>query len=302
MRNLISKGLAFADNTPQEKMREERMNGTPSSNRDLPIEKNLEVFDSLIKGEMKDWCIRAKIDYSSKNKVLRDPVFFRAVDEPHYRFGTKQKAQPIYDFATPVVDSLEGVTHCMRTNEQADRHHLYKWLLTNLGMHEPVMHDFSRLNFKNTVLSKRKLADLVDLKVVDGWADPRFPTIRGITRRGVLKEALIEFMQEQGHSKNTTLQEWNKLQSINKKYLDPIVPRYSAVMKDSCVECKVINFDDNCVTEVVDKHQKNKDLGTKLVYYSNQILLEKEDIESCSVGEKITLMKWGNALVKKINP
>lgn len=92
MRDLITKGLAFADNTPQEKMREERMNGTPSANRDLPVEKNHEVFECLVKGEMKDWCIRAKIDYQNKNKVLRDPVFFRAVDEPHYRFGTKYKA------------------------------------------------------------------------------------------------------------------------------------------------------------------------------------------------------------------
>jgi len=89
MRDLISKGLAFADNTPSDKMREERMNGIASENRDLPVSKNLEIFDALTKGEMKEWCIRAKIDHQNKNKVLRDPVFFRAVDEPHYRFGTK---------------------------------------------------------------------------------------------------------------------------------------------------------------------------------------------------------------------
>jgi len=166
-------------------------------------------------------------------------------------------------------------------------------------MHEPIMHDFSRLNFKNTVLSKRKLSDLVDLKVVDGWADPRFPTIRGISRRGVMKEALVEFMQEQGHSKNTTLQEWSKLYSINKKYIDPIVPRYSAVMKDTGVVVNITNFgSDEIVTELIERHQKNKELGNKLIYYYKQILLEKEDIESCEVGEKITLMKWGNAIVK----
>lgn len=113
------------------------------------------------------------------------------------------------------------------------------------------------LNFKNTVLSKRKLSDLVDLKVVDGWADPRFPTIRGISRRGVMKEALVEFMQEQGHSKNTTLQEWSKLYSINKKYIDPIVPRYSAVMKDTGVIVNITNFgSDEIVTELIERHQK----------------------------------------------
>lgn len=123
---------------------------------------------------------------------MRDPVFYRCVDEPHYRFGTKYKAYPIYDFATPIVDSLENISYCMRTNEYADRHHLYKWLLESLSMHLPLMHDFSRLNFKNTVLSKRKLNLLVNEHIVDGWDDPRFPTIRGVIRRGIVKEGIID--------------------------------------------------------------------------------------------------------------
>lgn len=164
------------------------------------------------------------------------------------------------------------------------------------------MNDFSRLNFKNTVLSKRKLNLLVDSKVVDGWDDPRFPTIRGITRRGVIKEALIDFIQEQGHSKNTTLQEWDKLFAINKKYLDPIVPRYSGIMSESAVEVVVSNQPEDVVSKIEPLHPKNVDLGTKEIIFSNKILVESEDFNTCEVGEKITLMHWGNAIVTAKEP
>jgi len=297
MRELIKLGKAYADNTPHEKMKEERFNGIASQHREMTVEETLNIFEGLLRGENKEWCIRAKIDHTNKNKCLRDPVFYRYKDEPHYRFGNKYKAYPNYDFATPIVDSLELISHCMRTNEYADRHHLYDWLLTTLNIHNPIMHDFSRLSFKNTVLSKRKLNLLVDNKIVDGWDDPRMPTIRGVINRGILKEAIIDYIQQQGHSKNTTLQEWDKLYAINKQYIDPVAPRFTGIFKDSAVLVKINNFNFDKISKLVQLHPKDKSIGNKELLFSNKILMEKEDLLNCKEGEKITLMKWGNAKV-----
>lgn len=152
----------------------------------------------------------------NKVKCLRDPVFYRVKRDPHHKTGEKFAAYPTYDFACPIVDALEDVTHCLRTIEYHDRNALYDWVQEKLGLRKVALYDYSRLNLVSTVLSKRSLKWFVESGHADGWYDPRFPTVQGIMRRGLTVEALKLFMLEQGPSKNTNLMEWDKLWALNK--------------------------------------------------------------------------------------
>lgn len=225
-------GKAYADDTVTEKMRDERFKGIESERRDSTVEENLRVWAEMLTGseEGQRYCVRAKLNMTDKNKCMRDPVMYRVnVAVPHHRHGEKYKAYPCYDFACPLVDSWSGVSHALRTNEYADRIPQYYWVQDTMQVPRTVIYEFSRLNFTNTVLSKRRLQWLVDTNVVSGWDDPRFPTVRGIMRRGLQVQALHEFLIELGPSKNVNVMEWDKLWSKNNRVLDPISKRFMAV-------------------------------------------------------------------------
>lgn len=174
-------GNAYCDDTLQQQMRDERFNGIASGRRESSVPDNLHRFEEMTKGseEGQKWCLRAKMSYDDPNKAMRDTVIYRCVTVPHHRTGAKYFSYPTYDFACPVVDSLEGVTHALRTNEYRDRNPQYFWFIDALKIRKPNLWDFSRLNFVYTLLSKRKLAWFVNEKHVAGWDDPRFPTVRG---------------------------------------------------------------------------------------------------------------------------
>jgi len=180
MEKLIGLGLAFADDTPADQMKKERDEGTPSKHRDMSPEQVLKIFKDMQAGskEAEGYCIRGKIDHTHKVKCLRDPVFYRSKPGAwHVRTGAKYQAYPTYDFACAIVDSMEGVTHCLRTIEYHDRNDMYWWLQKKLGLQLCEIYDYSKLNMVSTVLSKRKLKWFVEQKLVDGWYDPRFPTV-----------------------------------------------------------------------------------------------------------------------------
>jgi len=202
---MIEQGKAYCDNTIKEVMQAERWDGIASKNRDLPVEENLRIWEEMknYSEEGKTYCVRAKLSVDSLNKCLRDPVMYRCNINPHPVTGTTWKVYPTYDFCCPLVDSIEGVSHALRTNEYADRNAQYAWFLKNLELPKITIYDFSRVNFVNTTLSKRKLQWFVENGHVDGWNDPRFPTVEGILRRGMLVQTLVEFMMEQGPSKST---------------------------------------------------------------------------------------------------
>lgn len=141
------------------------------------IEQNLKHFDDMLSGKVSNFCIRAKLKMDDKVGCLRDPVFFRCKDTPHHRTGTKYKAYPTYDLTVAVVDSIEGVTHALRTIEYRDRNPLYEWVQKVLELRPVKIYDFSKLCMASTILSKRKLAWFVSEKIVDGWDDPRMPTV-----------------------------------------------------------------------------------------------------------------------------
>jgi glutamyl-tRNA synthetase len=207
---MIKEGNAYADDTEQEKvclmfpffpsfphhtgeerdadditgcqqMRDERMNGIASARRDCSPEDSLARFAEMATGSPEGlrWCIRAKISFTDPNKAMRDPVIYRCNLLPHHRTGDKYKIYPTYDFCCPIVDSIEGVTHALRTNEYRDRNPQYQWMLDALKLRKVEVWDFGRLAFVYTLLSKRKLKWFVEEGHVSGWDDPRFPTVRG---------------------------------------------------------------------------------------------------------------------------
>jgi glutamyl/glutaminyl-tRNA synthetase len=201
MEKMLDLGACYADNGSAEEMKEQRDTGTESTHREArtPAE-NRKIFAGMLAGEeavlKAGWCIRAKWDMKNKFKCLRDPVMYRCKNETHHRHGDKYKAYPTYDFACPIVDSLEGITHAMRTIEYHDRNDGYYLVQKTLGLRPCVIYDYSRLNLVSTILSKRSLKWFVDEAKVEGWTDPRFPTVQGIMRRCMSVAALTKFMLE----------------------------------------------------------------------------------------------------------
>ncbi|XP_060579607.1 LOW QUALITY PROTEIN: bifunctional glutamate/proline--tRNA ligase-like [Ruditapes philippinarum] len=298
---MIRDGKAFVDDTDPEKMKKEREERVDSKNRNNSVEKNLSMWEEMKKGSTvgQTCCVRAKIDMKSDNGCLRDPTMYRCKNESHVRTGTKYKAYPTYDFACPIVDSVEGVTHAMRTTEYLDRDHQYMWFLDALGLRKPYIYSYSRLNLQNTVLSKRKLTWFVDSGKVDGWDDPRFPTVRGVLRRGMTVEGLKQFIVAQGSSKSVNMMEWDKIWSVNKKVIDPVVPRYTALLKEELVTVNVKGATQG--SKEVAKHPKNEEAGTKVIHYSSKLYIDGADASVISEGEIVTFINWGNLRIVKIN-
>ncbi len=296
--DLIMRDKAYVDDTQVEIMREERTNGIASRNRGNSKDKNLEVFRKMKEGLMTQFCLRAKISVDNPNKAMRDPVIYRFIDKPHHRTGTKYKIYPTYDFTVPILDSIEGITLSLRSNEYRDRNMQYYWFIEALELeNRPKIHDFSRLCFENSVVSKRKMKYLVDNKLVDGWDDPRLCTIRGLKRAGMNMGALVDYIKLQGASQKTSLNSWDKIWAMNKSVIDKLSGRYSAVPKKNAVLCFIFGWDENIIRDVP-LHRKISELGTKRVLYSQEILISQEDAMILAVGEEFTLMNFGNAIVR----
>ncbi|KAJ7510169.1 glutamate-tRNA ligase [Mycena galericulata] len=297
---LIKSGQAYTDDTEQAQMRVERGEGIASAHRDDSVEANLQHFDEMKAGTVEGlrWCLRAKMSVDNPNKAMRDPVIYRCNILPHHRTGDKWKVYPTYDFACPVVDSIEGVTHALRTNEYRDRNPQYQWMIDALGLRKVNIWDFSRLNFIYTLLSKRKLHWFVEQGLVRGWDDPRFPTVRGIRRRGLTVEAISQFMLAQGPSQAVVSLEWDSIWATNKKIIDPIAPRHWAIVTDKMVPVTITGGPTSPEIKSLPKHKKNPDVGEKKTVYTSAILVEQEDAVSLEDQEELTLMDWGNAIVR----
>lgn len=293
---LIQMGKGYIDDIDPEEMHKGRMDGIESPNRNNSVEKNMEMWNEMKLGteKGKKCVMRAKIDMQHPNKALRDPSMWRCIDAPHYRTGTKYKVYPLYDFGVSIIDSIEGVTHALRSQEYSDRAPLYDWVVDTFGMRKPIIEVFSRMNFAYVLLSKRNLAEFVQKGLVDGWYDPRFPTIQGLTRRGLTLEAMKEICLSQGSSKNITMMEMEKIWAVNKKIIDPIVPRFNCVMKENVGEITIVDAPEE-VKEIA-KHKKNDTLGMKSVAYSKNVLLDGDDLKAIANGEEVTFMDWGNVI------
>ncbi|XP_027537522.1 bifunctional glutamate/proline--tRNA ligase isoform X5 [Neopelma chrysocephalum] len=305
---LIQEGKAYVDDTPAEQMKAEREQRVESKHRNNCVNKNLQMWEEMKKGTEygQTCCLRAKIDMSSNNGCMRDPTLYRCKNQPHPRTGSTYKVYPTYDFACPIVDSIEGVTHALRTTEYHDRDEQFYWIIEALGIRKPCIWEYSRLNLNNTVLSKRKLTWFVNEGLVDGWDDPRFPTVRGVLRRGMTVEGLKQFIAAQGSSRSVVNMEWDKIWSFNKKLraickkvIDPVAPRYTALLKDAVVPVNIPEAQEEM--KEVAKHPKNADVGLKPVWYSSRVLIEGADAETLTEGEVVTFINWGNIIITKLN-
>ncbi|KAG0454808.1 hypothetical protein HPP92_024100 [Vanilla planifolia] len=300
--NLILKGKAYVDDTPREQMQKERMDGIVSKCRSNSVEENLMLWKEMIAGSERGilCCVRGKLDMQDPNKSVRDPVYYRCNPDPHHRVGSKYKVYPTYDFSCPFVDSIEGITHALRSNEYHDRNEQYFRILDDMGLRKVQIYEFSRLNMVYTLLSKRKLLWFVQNGKVEGWDDPRFPTVQGIVRRGLKIEALIQFILQQGASKNINLMEWDKLWTINKKIIDPVCPRHTALLEERRVMFTLTNGPEKPFVRILPRHKKFEGAGNKATTYTSRIWLDYADALSMLEGEEVTLMDWGNAIVKEI--
>jgi len=301
-KKMIREGKAFMDDTPQEQMREERMQMKNSANRDMNVEESLKIFESMCAGkeEAAKYCLRAKIDMQSPNGTMRDPVLFRQNLQPHLRTGTKYKAYPTYDLACPIVDSIEGVTHALRTTEYNDRDEQYYWIQEALGLRKVLIHSFARLNFVQTVLSKRKLTWFVETGKVDGWNDPRFPTIQGVLRRGFCLDALRDFILSQGASRRIVNMQWDQFWAMNKKYFEPTASRFMAVFRDSAVPLFITNGPDGLTGKSVPLHPQHPEYGDRVIRLAKKVLVEGDDANQIVEGEQIVLMRWGVIKISKV--
>ena len=284
-------------------MREERNKGIDSASRSNSVEQNLKLWEEMKAGTELGLkcCMRAKIDMKSVNGTLRDPTLYRCNLTPHHITKDKYKLYPLYDFACPIVDSIEGVTHAMRSSEYHERNEQYVWIVDAFKLRKPTVVEFSRLNFVYTTLSKRKLNWFVKQGIVESWADPRFPTVRGMIRHGLVVPALREFIISQGFSKAANNMEWDQLWAINKKHIDPIAHRYVAVSKEGIVPFHFSNYDASMGESIIcPLHPKIADVGNRPLNIGPVVWIERDDAKSLRVDEELTLMHWGNAIVRKI--
>ena len=280
---LIKKGKAYVCDLSQEEIRETRGTltepGKESPYRNRSVEENLDLFERMKNGEFKDGekVLRAKIDMSSPNLNFRDPVIYRISHSTHHNTGDKWCIYPMYSFAHPLEDAIEGITHSICTLEFEDQRTLYDWVVRECEMESvPRQIEFARLNLTNTVMSKRKLKLLVDEGVTDGWDDPRMPTISGVRRRGFTPEAIRAFCNEIGVAKADSTVDSRLLDHFLREDLQQKAPLAMAVLKP--LKLVITNYPEG-QTEMleVENMAKNEEAGTRMVPFSRELYIERDD-------------------------
>ena len=280
---LIKKGKAFVCELTADEMREYRGTlteaGKESPYRDRPIEENLRLFEEMKAGNHEDgsMVLRAKVDMSSPNMNMRDPVFYRISHSTHHNTGDEWCIYPMYDYAHPLEDAIEGITHSLCTLEFEDHRPIYDWFVKECEMeHVPRQIEFARLNITNTVMSKRMLKQIVDANIVDGWDDPRMPTISGLRRRGYTPEAIKEFCRAIGISKNNSLVDEQMLEHFVREDLKVKAPRTMAVIDP--LKIVITNYPEKQVEFLdAENNADNKELGHRQVPFTREIYIERED-------------------------
>ncbi|EJT1339607.1 glutamine--tRNA ligase [Vibrio vulnificus] len=280
---LINKGLAYVDELSPEQIREYRGTltapGKPSPYRDRSAEENLALFEKMRDGGFEEGkaCLRAKIDMASSFIVMRDPVLYRVRFASHHQTGDKWCIYPMYDFTHCISDALEGITHSICTLEFMDNRRLYDWVLDNVTIDcRPHQYEFSRLNLEYTVMSKRKLNQLVTEKLVNGWDDPRMPTISGLRRRGFTPASIREFCKRIGVTKQENMIEFSSLESCIRDDLNENAPRAMAVLDP--VKLVIENFPAGELENLtVANHPNKPEMGEREVPFSREIWIERED-------------------------
>ena len=279
---LIKKGLAYVDELSPEEMREYRGTltepGKNSPYRDRTIEENLSLFEKMKNGEFAEGkaSLRAKIDMASPFMVMRDPVIYRIKFASHHQTGDKWCIYPMYDFTHCISDAIERITHSLCTLEFQDNRRLYDWVLENISIERPLPHqyEFSRLNLEGTLTSKRKLLKLVNDGIVDGWNDPRMPTISGLRRRGYTPASLREFCRRIGVTKQDNVVEYSALEACIREDLNENAPRAMAVIDP--VRVVIENFEGE-ETLTAPNHPNRPELGERQLPFTKELYIDRAD-------------------------
>ena len=279
---LINKGKAYVDDLDQEQIRKYRGTltepGVESPYRNRSVEENLALFLSMKNGEIDEGqrVLRAKIDMASGNINMRDPVLYRVLKTPHHRTGDKWVVYPMYDFAHGQSDSVEGVTHSICTMEYEDHRPLYDWLLDALDVYHPQQIEFARLNLSHTVMSKRKLAQLVNEGHVSGWDDPRMPTLAGLRRRGYTPESIRKFCEMVGVAKRQNVIEIALLEHAIRDDLNTRASRVLAVLRP--LKVVIENYPKDQVEHLdAVNNPEAPEAGTRNVPFSRELYIERDD-------------------------
>lgn len=279
---LIRKGLAYVCELSPEQMRECRGDlSTPAKSpyRDRPIEESLDLFERMKNGEFEDgkMTLRAKIDLASGNFNMRDPVIYRINRITHHRTGDKWCIYPMYDFAHPIEDALEGITHSLCSLEFEDHRPLYDWVINNTSVpSKPRQIEFARLGINNTVMSKRKLRELVEKEYVSGWDDPRMPTLCGLRRRGYTPKSIRNFTERNGVSKVNSVVEYGFLEHCLREDLNETAQRVMTVINP--IKLVITNYPEDLTEEFEVENNPNRPQdGTRIVTFSRECYIEAED-------------------------
>ncbi len=280
---LIKKGLAYVCDLSQEEMRQYRGTltepGKESPYRNRSIEENLNLFERMRKGEFPDGfrTLRAKIDMSSPNLNMRDPAIYRILHRSHHRQGDKWCIYPLYDFAHPIQDALEGITHSMCSIEFENHRPLYDWVIENIGFEkQPHQYEFARLNVTYTVMSKRYLRALVEKKVVDGWDDPRMPTLCGLRRRGFTPTSIFSFVEKAGVSKTYSIVDYALLEHCLREELNQTALRKVAILDP--LKVVIENYpDDKEEYFELTNNPNDPDAGTRKVLFTKEVFIDASD-------------------------
>ncbi|NYZ79223.1 glutamate--tRNA ligase [Candidatus Micrarchaeota archaeon] len=290
-RQLIMQGDAYICTCEKEKVNELRGLGKACGCRVNTIETNLHAWEEMLEGKLKkgDAILRLKAEPDAANTVMRDPTLFRINTAEHYRQEKKYTVWPTYDFEVSIADSLDGVTHALRSKEYELRDELYYRIIEKLGMRKPIVYDFSRLTLKGLPLSKRLLKPLIDEKKVSGWDDPRMPTIRGLKRRGILPDAIRNFVLSFGLSKVESEPSIDALLTENRKLLDPKAARYFFVHEP--VELIV---DGIKKWQVHLRKHPTENLGERTLGITGKFFISKADADKLTKGDRFRLLDLCN--------
>lgn len=281
---LIKKGKAYVCDLSPDEIREYRGTltepGKNSPYRDRSVEENLELFEQMRAGKFADGekVLRAKIDMASPNIVMRDPVIYRIIHAEHYRTGDQWCIYPMYDFAHPIQDYIEGITHSLCSNEFVNNRELYNWVLENLDLPNrlPQQIEFGRLNISGVVTSKRYLKQLVDSGYLEGWDDPRLPTIQGMRRRGYTQDAIFAFLNEIGVPKTESTVDVEMLEYFVRQDLMEKAVCLMAVVDP--IKVVITNMDPDTVEYLdADNNYKTDAMGTRKVPFTSELYIERED-------------------------
>jgi len=282
---LINQGLAYVDELSPDEIREYRgtltQPGRNSPYRDRSVEENLALFEKMKKGEFKEGtaCLRAKIDMASSFICMRDPVIYRIKFQSHHQTGDRWCIYPMYDFTHCISDALEGITHSICTLEFQDNRRLYDWVLEHISLNSPTrphQYEFSRLNLEYCLTSKRKLKYLVDEKIVDGWDDPRMPTISGMRRRGFTPASIREFCSRIGVTKQENVVQMSALENCVREDLNNVAPRAMAVLDP--VKVVIENYPaDQEEVQKAPNHPTDQQAGERDLHFTREIYIDRAD-------------------------